>query len=199
MTAAEKTTTANPYLDFYQAQLVHQREAIAEASPGGVVEIGAGGGYWALMLRQAGVDVVAYDPDPEGGPASDDGQRGWHDGTRWSEVLPGDHTSVAGHADRTLLMTWPSYCGSWSDQVLDLYDGDTVAYVGEGIGGSTGTDRMHQILGMGGGFGCWCDPEPCTCAPAESARFETTTEVRIPQWWGLHDRLYICTRLGAPT
>lgn len=32
----------------------------------GIVEIGAGGGYWAWQLQQAGVDVVAYDPYPPG-------------------------------------------------------------------------------------------------------------------------------------
>src|ERR1019366_9640348 len=29
-----------------------------------VVEIGAGSGYWAWMMRQAGVTVAAFDADP---------------------------------------------------------------------------------------------------------------------------------------
>lgn len=40
-------------------------EVIAERSPGGVVEIGAGGGYWAMELQRRGVDVIAYDPARE--------------------------------------------------------------------------------------------------------------------------------------
>jgi hypothetical protein len=38
--------------------------AIAEASPHGVVEVGAGTGYWARLLHDCGVDVVAYDLAP---------------------------------------------------------------------------------------------------------------------------------------
>ena len=38
--------------------------AIAEASPRGVVEIGAGTGYWAYELRDRGVSVAAYDIAP---------------------------------------------------------------------------------------------------------------------------------------
>lgn len=234
------TATTNPYLDYYRAQLKHQREAgqtlrigdaaeqphrscfctscrtdgvqhrfdsvrrfswavpdegalaaIARWAPKGVVEIGAGGGYWAGLLRARGVDVVAYDPDPAGGT------EGWHDGTRWSDVLLGDHTSVIGHPDRTLLLVWPSYSLDWTDKVLDLYDGDTVVYVGEGDTGCTGSDRMHQILGLGDGFGCWCSPGSCECSPRETARFSEVESVEVPQWWGIHDRLYVCRRLGG--
>jgi hypothetical protein len=160
--------------------------AIAQYSPNGVVEIGAGGGYWAKMLREIGVSVIAYDPDPVGGS--------WHDGTRWSEVLLGDHTSVIGHTDRTLLLVWPSYNETWTDEVLDLYDGDTVIYIGEGSGGCTGTDRMHQILGSSGS--CWCIDD-CDCPPKEAGRFRQVDEVHIPQWAGLHDALTVYRRVAS--
>lgn len=171
-------------------------DAIAAHSPGGVVEIGAGGGYWAGMLRSRGVDVVAYDPDPEGGDWTDDGQRGWHDGTRWSDVLPGDHTAVTRHPDRTLLLVWPSYGGEWTDQVIDLYAGDTVIYVGEGSGGCTGTDRMHVLLGEEPY--CWHDDgdEDCDCPKGVAPKFRSVTEVEIPSWWGIHDRLYVFARVA---
>lgn len=163
---------------------------IAEFSPNGVVEIGAGGGYWAGMLRTRGVDVVAYDPDPAGDLHK------WHDGTCWSEVLLGDHTSVIGHPDRTLLMVWPCYDESWTDQAVDLYGGDTVIYVGEGRGGCTGTDRMHALLGESGY--CWHDGgEACDCPVEPEPRFEEVAEVGIPQWWGIHDRLHVYRRRSA--
>lgn len=168
-------------------------EAIARYSPNGVVEIGAGGGYWAMLMRQYGIDVIAYDPDPEGGISIDGG--GWHDGTRWSDVLSGDHTMVTRHPDQSLLLVWPSYDDPWTDQVLDLYEGDTVIYVGEGSGGCTGTDRMHQILGVSDG--CWhrYTEEACDCPPLEEARFECVDEVDIPQWAGLHDTLTAYRRI----
>jgi hypothetical protein len=166
-------------------------QAIADRGP--IVEIGAGGGYWAGLLRARGVDVVAYDPEVEGGD--------WHDGTRWSEVLTGDHTVAAQHPDRTLLLVWPSYDLAWTDQVLDAYAGSTVIYVGEGAGGCTGTSRMHTLLGADSY--CWhtsTEDEPCGCT-SERARFQVTAEVDIPQWAGLHDRLTVHDRIqpGRPS
>lgn len=36
-------------------------EAIVDRSKGGVCEIGAGTGYWAMLIRKRGLKVVAYD------------------------------------------------------------------------------------------------------------------------------------------
>lgn len=206
--------TDNPYLDAYQQQWAHELssdpsavlreqpqpegmdgarrtltglyawavpdpaalDAITRYSPRGVVELGAGGGYWAGLLRAHGVDVVAYDPDPAAG--------------RWSPVRAGDHTAVAAHPDRTLLLVWPSYEQSWTGRVLDLYAGDTVIYVG--AGGVTGSDRMHALLGVP----CWhvAEDEPCTCA-ADPAVFEQVGVVAVPQWYGVPDRLSVHHRI----
>lgn len=95
--------------------------AIAQHAPRGVVEIGAGGGYWAYELRRTGADVIAYDLDPAG-------VGGWHNGP-WSRVHLGDHRKVKHHPDRTLLLCWPN--GDWADRAVDLYRGDTVIYVGQ--------------------------------------------------------------------
>jgi hypothetical protein len=38
----------------------------ARLSGRGIVEPGAGGGYWAWQLSQAGADVIGYDPHPPG-------------------------------------------------------------------------------------------------------------------------------------
>lgn len=163
-------------------------DAVARYSPSGVVEIGAGAGYWARLLRARGVDVVAFDPEPPG-EASD-----WHSGYAWSEVQHGDHTVVAKHPDRTLLLVWPSYSQGWTDAVVELYAGDTVVYVGEPPGGCTGTDRMHQLLG--GETSCWCFEDPCDCPPTVPARFREVERVGIPQWWGLNDYLSVHRRLS---
>jgi hypothetical protein len=224
--------TENPYLDFYQRRLHHQRvceqarklsfdnerpsrwpickctgstvsvdepckkfawaipdekalTAIADHSPRGVVEIGAGGGYWTKMLRERGVDVIAYDPAPH---LSD-----WHEGA-WTEVLLGDYTAVIGHSDRTLLTVWPEYEAAWSHQMIELFEGEKVVYVGEGWGGCTGDDRFHQLLG---GVGCTCwGGEECTC-DLSAARFKEISTVGIPQWAGIHDYLSVYQRLEA--
>jgi hypothetical protein len=104
--------------------------AIDHRSPFGVVEIGAGGGYWAYELRRAGVNVLAYDIDP-------DGFQGWYTGQAWTRVLPGSHRVAARHPDRTLLLCWPD--GAWADQAVDSYRGDTIVYVGQD------SDRPTQL------------------------------------------------------
>lgn len=164
-------------------------DAIERWSPNGVVEIGAGAGYWAGMLRARGVDVAAYDPAPPGVESA------WHSGYEWSPVDAADHRVVTKHPDRTLLLVWPSYASGWTDEVVELFEGDTVIYVGESPGGCTGTSVMHQLLGNGD-EGCWCFEEPCTCPPVVPSLFEVAERVDIPQWWGLSDGLSVHRRVS---
>lgn len=89
-----------------------------------VVELGAGGGYWAWQLRQAGVDVVAYDPAEPGD--------NWYACQEWTAVQRGDHTAVAAHPDRALFMCWPSNGKPWAAEALDAYEGDLLIYAAAG-------------------------------------------------------------------
>jgi hypothetical protein len=164
-------------------------DTIAKYSPNGVVEIGAGGGYWAMLLRAHGVDVIAFDPDPVGGPD------GWHDGRCWSEVLEGDHHRIKDFPDRTLLLVWPSLHGIWTHEVVEEYTGDTVIYVGENPGGCTGSARMHHLLGAGDS--CYHDEgEPlCEDCGDPAPLFEVVANTGIPQWYGIHDRLTVHRRV----
>lgn len=162
---------------------------IAEFSPNGVVEIGAGGGYWAKLLRERGVDVIAYDVKP--------GDPHWfRGGELFSEVLECDHTAVIGHPDRTLFLCWPSYGLAWTHEVLELYEGDTVIYIGEGPGGCTGTDRMHALLGHREVCYHPDDGERCETCDVKPL-FEPLEREwpGVPQWLGLHDRLTVYTRI----
>lgn len=165
-------------------------DMIRRYSPNGVVEVGAGGGYWAMLLRERGVDVVAYDPDPAG---TDEDP--WHDGRAWSEVLPGDHAAAADHPERTLFLCWPSYNQGWGAQAIEAYGGDTVIYIGEGPGGCTGDDRLDYLLGL---ESPWCEhrDEPCTCVVAE-ALFTPVDSLAIPQWHGIHDGVTVHQRCGV--
>lgn len=144
--------------------------AIAAHSPHGVVEVGAGKGYWAMLLRERGVDVVAYDVDPRG---EGEGPDRWFVGQPWTQVLEGDHTRVVEYPDRTLLLCWPSHDEPWVHEVIEAYRGDTVIHVGEGPGGRTGSDRMHQVL---------------------ADLFTEVASVDVPQWPGVRDRLTVHRR-----
>jgi hypothetical protein len=95
--------------------------AIAQHAPR-VIEVGAGSGYWAWLLAQAGVDVLAFDaqPPPQG----------------WFPVAPGTEFEPARHPDRALLLCWPPWNTRMAQNALASHAGDTVVYIGEWLGGS---------------------------------------------------------------
>ena len=121
-------------------------DRIRQCSPGGVVEIGAGAGYWAHALDQHGVDVEAFDIEPAPSPAQ-------HVVRRYASVVSGStrrHYVVGDHPGRTLLIVWPTRNEVWAAAAVERYfesGGTCVAYVGEGPGGRTGDDVFHTLLG----------------------------------------------------
>lgn len=136
-----------------------------------IVEVCAGTGYWAALLRNLGADVVATDVKP--------GQNDWT-GRRWTRVEKMSATLAAeAHSDRTLLIVWPPY--ERDDASLDAllaYRGDRVIYVGEGGGGCTGSKGFHEEL---------------------DERWRIDDEVQLPRWPGIRDSLVEYVRRGART
>jgi len=98
------------------------REILA-LSPKGIVEIGAGSGYWAALLRKLGGDVIACD-DGSGLYAFKVGAFGNVEKVDYKKLLRTD----ASCKDRTLLTVWPAYDNA---EIFDRYKGETVVYVGE--------------------------------------------------------------------
>src|ERR1035441_3922730 len=89
----------------------------------GVIEPGAGGGYWAWQLAQAGVNVAAYDPA--------DVEAGMFVGRKpWFPVKRGDQSVAGKHPGRSLLLCWPSYDKPWAAEALAAYGGDQLFYIG---------------------------------------------------------------------
>jgi len=151
---------------------IPDREAlwtIRKHSPNGVLEIGAGTGYWAKLLTAMRVNVVAYDSG-KGKYFKIESIRG-----RYHAVIQGAHVDALRQENhgRTLLLVWPDYERPWADEALHLYRGQVVAYVGEGDGGCTADDAFHQRL---------------------EREFKIIDESSIPQWWGIHDRLFVYKR-----
>lgn len=104
-----------------------------------VVETGAGTGYWAWQMRQAGIDVAAYEPNEAGA--------GNHFARReWTTILRDDHSASKHHPDRALFLCWPSYSDPWAAQSLACYSGDLLIYAGEGEGGCTADDEFFRLL-----------------------------------------------------
>jgi len=96
-----------------------------------VVEIGAGGGYWAWMMRQAGIEVVAFDTH--------------HACFNWSEVAHGDERAVLSYPDHALFLCWPPWNSDMAYNALTCHGGDHLAYVGEWMGGSA-NPRFFALL-----------------------------------------------------
>lgn len=169
-------------------------DAITRCSPGGVVEIGAGTGYWAHLLHQRGVDIVAYDRDPPPSP-----RNRWFAGTEpWHAVQRGDHDDAARHPDRTLLLVWPTRNEIWAAAAVERYHdagGASVVHVGEGPGGHTGDDVFHALLGELDTC-TQCDygvaTAPCVCGV--EARWRRTGTIALPHWPGCHDDAHLYTR-----
>lgn len=103
----------------------HLVDVIARYSP--LVELGAGTGYWAYLLRSIGADILAYDLVPLGGRHLNR----YHPDVRpWTEVLDGDVEVLLKHAERSLFLCWPPrYSNLWES--LRFYKGESVLYIGD--------------------------------------------------------------------
>ena len=168
---------------------------IAAVSPQGVVELGAGTGYWARLLHERGVDVVAIDRWPPGSGEN----RFVDDDVQWFTVLTGDERSVAQHADRTLLLVWPTWNETWpADAVANYYaaGGATLVFVGEGPGGLTGDGVLQAQLGAAGHC-LYCSlgvPDvPCVCGVR--VLWRAVRRVSIPQWADADDACTVYVRI----
>ena len=96
------------------------------AHHGPIVEVGCGRGYWARLLRDRGVDVVAFDHKLP--PTKQ----------RWTALKKGGPEVLAAHSSRALLLCYPDDFEdsdeSMAARCLRHYTGDTVIHVGELLG-----------------------------------------------------------------
>ena len=173
-------------------------DLVAAHSPAGIVEIGAGTGYWARLLYERGVDVVAYDIAPP--PAE---TNPWFAGQPpWYPVHEGTEQRVLKHPDRTLLLVWPTRNENWAADAAQLHldgGGEYLVYVGEEPGGRTGDLRLHALLGLVDGcLACAYGilTAPCTCGVTE--RWRLVRRLDLPMWHGEDQRLYLFTRPPQP-
>lgn len=127
----------------------------------GIVEIGAGRGYWASILTDCGVSVVAYDT------GKDDGIGSYYPvGNAGAEV-------TSSHKDRALFLCWPPYGTSMAYDCVSQYKGNILIYIGEDEGGCNADDKFFDFV---------------------SDKFKLDGTIRMAQWEGLHDDLYIYKR-----
>lgn len=143
------------------------------ASLGPIVEIGAGNGYWASLIASVGGDILAFDERPY------DNQ--WCMGS-YHPIAVGGPKAAGERPGRVLFLCWPPYDTSFADECLRRYveaGGNTLVYIGEGSGGCTGDDAFHDRI-----------QELC-----DSEGWDQIDCVRLPQWEGIHDYLFVYRKL----
>ena len=135
-----------------------------------IVELGAGTGYWAHLLRSRGVDCLAFDTAPP-----DQLPNPHHfNAFTWTAVERGGLEVLREHANRALLLCWPPYRDSFAARALTAYTGATLLYIGEPAGGHTADDEFFAQLDRD-----WLPLH----------------EVPLPNWPGTTDRLVVYQRL----
>lgn len=169
-------------------------EAIRRCSPSGVIEIGAGTGYWARLLLDRGVDVVAVEVAPA--PSA---RNKWFAKTpAWCDVEEGDESAVDDHGTRTLLLVWPTRNETWpADAVVRFAaaGGEQLVCVGEGPGGRTGDDQFHSLLGdLDRCWSCAYGVATAVCVCGITPLFGRVDTIEIPSWRGFQDKLRIYQR-----
>ena len=128
-----------------------------------IVEMGAGTGYWAYLIKQSGGDIIAFDKQPYNNPQAEN---------QWTEVLQGECTryksTVVQYPDRTLFLCWAPYNKPFAYRCLKSYKGTKLVVVGEGQGGCTANDKFFRLL---------------------HKEWKVNKEIEIPQYSGIHDYL----------
>ena len=103
---------------------------IAKYTP--IVEVGCGSGYWAKILLNNGVDVVATNYDCGV----------YLFKNRFTTILNLTAKQVVETMAKTVLTCWPSM-DNWCE---DIIGARTIIYIGEGYSGCCGTDEFHNMI-----------------------------------------------------
>ena len=138
----------------------------------GLVDFGAGTGYWAHLLKQSGTDVVAVD--------------NWsteHPSKLFSPVITGSFDRLPENRDRALLMVWPlGMRNEMASRALDAWDGNKLVYVGEqtfirGTSRATANPRFLDAIHDG---------------------WRLVGTETLPQWFNQDDGVFLYERKPSP-
>ncbi len=137
---------------------------VAEHCGPAVLDPLAASGWWARLLADRGADVAASDLRPPD--------------TVHHPVTACDAVTATRVADpgRTLLLSWPPFKDRVGADILDVYRGNRVVYMGE-TGGSCGDQRMTRILADG--------------------RWRAVGHHRPVCWLGMRDQVVVYDRVNA--
>ena len=145
-------------------------QAIRQHLSGGpVLEVGAGNGYLAHRLQQAGVNVLPTDAHTLPNNPYQLGRQ------EYTAVLQTDaQEAIAEFPEMDLLWSWPSPEPT-SGEALRRFAGTNLVYIGEQDDGCTGGELFRQVL---------------------EERFEPVEYVSLPNFPPVHDEVGIYRRRG---
>jgi hypothetical protein len=131
-----------------------------------LLEIGAGTGYWAHILRRCyGCDIVATDIIIE------KSEYKFQIGKYFPVSKISADNAIKAHSDRNVFVSWPTYDDDWAENAIKhIKPGKFLIYVGEGCGGCCASDNFFKIL---------------------NNDFKEIDSTDMLQFFGLHDNLWV--------
>ena len=120
-----------------------------------LIEHGAGRGYWAMQLAQAGLRVEAYDSEPPDQTENVSFPRAAGQRDVWYPVegLGSPAECMADRADHVLFLCWPPGWGNpMASDALAAFEkagGSRLILIGQRRGGMNATDEFFDSLSIG--------------------------------------------------
>lgn len=118
-----------------------------------IVELGAGRGYWASQLAQAGHVVSAYELEPPDTSENVSFPKAAGQDDVWYPVSPVGGHKVEDHSNSVLFLCWPPGWGnSMASDALGSFEGaggKELVFIGEPKGGKTGDEAFFDALADG--------------------------------------------------
>ncbi len=134
-----------PLLEKYAWAIPNEQALTICSSFGPLVEIGCGQGYWAKLLQEFGVDILALDKYTASKNTNKKNNKNKkdinNDNKQWLQVEYGDPKSLLRKdlCDRTLLLCYPDQAEAMAIECLEHYQGDIIIHIGELLVTGTGT------------------------------------------------------------
>ena len=134
-----------------------------------ILEVGAGNGLWAKLLKMSGSEIIATDSFESHGFIEDNTYLPVHNLEAVAAIEQNRDCDV-------LMLIWPAYDTDMAERAIKAFNGSTVIYIGEGYGGCNANDAFFDELSKN-----W-----------EECQFDDN--IYVPNWYGIHDNLEIHQR-----
>jgi hypothetical protein len=134
-----------------------------------IIEVGAGTGLWAKLLKLSGSEIIATDSFESHGYREDNTYLPVHNLEAVAAIEQNRDCDV-------LMLIWPAYDTDMAERALKAFNGSTVIYIGEGYGGCNANDEFFDELQQ------------------NFEELRSHDDIYVPTWFGIHDGLEIHQR-----